>query len=110
MGGGIGQRRERALDELPRGELGGLANDLGDPLATHATAVHVREQEGIGVGRQTHAAKPVKVRDDLLNEVGTDLDLADAGLGLCVGNAEPRAGGVVQPYVAQAYVAQLTRP
>ena len=67
----------------------------------------LREQVGVRVGRQAGAPQPVDVRDELLEQVGADLDLADAGFGLGVGDAEVRAARGVQAQVADADVAQL---
>ena len=78
-----------------------------DALAAHPPAAAIREQVGVGIGRVAGAAQPVDVRDELLDEVGADLDLADAGVGLGVGDPEVRAGRGVQAQVADADVAQL---
>ena len=45
--------------------------------------------------------------DDLLEEVGTNLDLADAGFGLGVGDAEVRTTRRVEAQIADADAAQL---
>ena len=47
------------------------------------------------------------MRDEGFDEVGGHLDLADAGLGLGVGDVEARAVGVVEAEVTDAQVAQL---
>jgi hypothetical protein len=49
------------------------------------------------------------VLGDHLDEIGADLDLADAGLRLGVGDPEARAVGVVQADVSDLDVAQLAR-
>lgn len=48
--------------------------------------------------------------DDGLDEVGCHLDLADAGLGLGVGDVEAGAVGVVEAHLADAQLAQLADP
>jgi hypothetical protein len=55
------------------------------------------------------AAKSVQVRDELLDELGAHLHLANAGHRLGVGDAEGRAGRVAQTDVPDAQVAQLAR-
>jgi hypothetical protein len=69
-------------------------------------AAGVRERVGVGAGRLAGAAQAVDVLDEDLDEVGADLDLADAGRGLGVGDVEAGAVGVVEAQLPDAQVAR----
>jgi hypothetical protein len=58
-------------------------------------------------GREAGAAQPVDVLDEDLDEGGADLDGADAGRGLGVGDVEAGAVGVVEAQLPDPQVAQL---
>ncbi|MEX0972372.1 MAG: hypothetical protein WDZ46_03845 [Solirubrobacterales bacterium] len=107
VGRGVGQGRQAALAQPLTRQLRRLGDDLPDALAVEPTAVQVRHQVVLGVGRGAHTAQPVKVLDHRLDQVGAHLHLADAALGLRVGDAEARSLGVVEAQVADLQVAQL---
>ncbi|HKG04753.1 MAG TPA: hypothetical protein VKB03_16395 [Conexibacter sp.] len=104
---GVGQRGKALGDELRAGSLRGFLDDLADALATDAPAVEVRHEVVVRPGRQARATQPVDVVDHCLHEVRRHLHLADARLGLRVGDAEASAVLVVQADVADPHVAQL---
>ncbi|HEX8106022.1 MAG TPA: hypothetical protein VF533_25630 [Solirubrobacteraceae bacterium] len=108
---GVG-RRVRERRPLLFGELlvrsgGRLLEDLGDALAGHPAAAKVRERVVVRAGAIAGGAQAREVRGEALDEVRRHLHLADARLGLRVGDAEARAVGVVQPDVLEPEVAQF---
>jgi hypothetical protein len=72
--------------------------------------VPIAEQVGVAIDRQTNPAKRIDVRDDPFEQVGADLDLADARLGLGVGDPEVRTACGVEAQVADVDIAQLADP
>jgi hypothetical protein len=103
----VGQRRESLGGELAGGCGSGLGDDSADAFACEASAAEVLEEVVVGPGGVAGASEAVDVVDGDFDEVGAHLDLADAGLGLGVGDVEVRAGGVVEAQVADSEVAQL---
>ncbi|HEX3608077.1 MAG TPA: hypothetical protein VHU14_00185 [Solirubrobacterales bacterium] len=104
---GVRQGRQAALAQPFARQLGGRRDDLPDTLAVEAAAVQVGDEIVVGAGRSAHAAQPLEVLDHRLDQVGAHLHLADAALGLRVGDAEARSLGVVEAEVADLQVAQL---
>ncbi len=106
---GVRQRRQASRAWQLAGKRGRLADDLADALAVHPSAAQVRDQVVLWPSGAADAPQAVDVLDDRLDEVGRHLHLADAGLGLGVGDVEAGARGVVQAQVADLDVAQLAR-
>ncbi|HEV3047078.1 MAG TPA: hypothetical protein VGY13_06910 [Solirubrobacteraceae bacterium] len=109
VGGRVRQRRQALGDALGGRQPGGIADDLLDSPVLHPLAAQVRHEVALGPCRMARAAQAVDVRADRVGEVRAHLHLADAGLGLRVGDAKARAGGVVQAHVPELDVAQLAR-
>ena len=67
-----------------------------------APAAGVGKGIGVGVGAPAGAAQAIEVRDELLDELRAHLHLADARLGLGVGDPEARAFRVVETDLTDA--------
>lgn len=99
---GVWELGEAASDQVRGRERRGLADEFVDLLTLQATPAAVAEQVRTAVDWQSDAAQCVDVGNDLLKQVGADLDFSDAGLRLGVGDTEVRAARRVQAEVADA--------
>src|SRR4051812_4327091 len=97
----VRQRRQAAGDDALGGARGRFAHDLADALPAEASAADVLQRESVRSGGATIATQAVDVRDELLDEVGAQLHLTDAGLRLAVRDTQARAARIMQPHIAE---------